>query len=163
MKRLELVGERFGRLIVIENAGNVGRYPAWRCRCDCGREIISTTPKLRSGNTRSCGCLRKEIAGERFHELNVSKGHKYSRITNYGYKTLYDPANPCANKRGEVLEHRKVMEDYIGRPLTENEVIHHKNGIKTDNRIENLQILSRSEHQKLHKTDYWNRKKEITL
>lgn len=47
-------------------------------------------------------------------------------------------------------QHRKVMEDFLGRKLARNEIVHHLNGNKTDNRIENLQILTISEHNKVH-------------
>ena len=52
------------------------------------------------------------------------------------------------NDRG--LEHRRTVEKHIGRKLTYNEIVHHKNGLRNDNRLENLEILSRSEHAKLH-------------
>lgn len=52
----------------------------------------------------------------------------------------------------KVDEHRYVMEQYLGRKLTRNEVVHHKNGDKRDNRIENLEILTRSSHATLHLT-----------
>ena len=57
-KKLDLVGQRFGRLTVLAPAERVGQYTAWLCRCDCGREAVVTTRRLRSGNTRSCGCLK---------------------------------------------------------------------------------------------------------
>src|SRR4030042_1849584 len=55
-----------------------------------------------------------------------------------------------------VREHRKIVEDFLGRPLPSNEKIHHINGIRTDNRIENLEIYTNSDHTKLHweKGDY---------
>lgn len=48
------------------------------------------------------------------------------------------------------LQHRKIMEDFTGRKLSKNEVVHHKNGNKKDNRIENLEIMTRSQHIKHH-------------
>ncbi len=50
-----------------------------------------------------------------------------------------------------VLEHRFVMEQHIGRPLLDTEIVHHINENKQDNRIENLQIMSRAEHNRIHR------------
>lgn len=67
-----------------------------------------------------------------------------------GYVVCYHPEHPHANKHGFVMEHRYVMEQHIGRYLTDNEIVHHINGIKTDNRVENLMLMSRSEHCRHH-------------
>lgn len=55
-------------------------------------------------------------------------------------------------KRIFIDEHRFVMEQYLGRKLERNEIVHHINGNKSDNRIENLQIMTLSEHSKKHMT-----------
>lgn len=62
-KLIDLTGQRFGRLTVLERAKNdkLGRA-RWLCRCDCGKEKIVSGTNLRSGQTRSCGCLSKEMS-----------------------------------------------------------------------------------------------------
>lgn len=61
-RKVEEVGNRYGKLMVIREAGRnkVGRV-LWQCRCDCSNEVIITGTNLRSGVTKSCGCLRNEI------------------------------------------------------------------------------------------------------
>lgn len=68
----------------------------------------------------------------------------------YGYKRL-SCGKDENGKRIFIDEHRKIMEEHIGRKLKPNEVVHHINGNKNDNRIENLQLMTLSEHTRLHK------------
>lgn len=66
-----------------------------------------------------------------------------------GYIIRYAPGHPYANKNC-VLEHRLVMESHLGRFLEPHELVHHKNEIKDDNRLENLQLTDHSEHATIH-------------
>ena len=57
----DLTGQPFGRLIVIREYGrSKNRQVTWLCRCDCGGEVVVTSDHLRSGHTKSCGCLQRE-------------------------------------------------------------------------------------------------------
>lgn len=71
-----------------------------------------------------------------------------------GYVVVYDPANPRAMKnsnwKGYVYEHIKIAGEFLGRPLRKKEVVHHLDGSRDNNRTENLLVLLRSEHTKLH-------------
>ena len=61
MRIIDMVGQRFGRLTVVERAGNNKRGEAmWRCVCECGGEKVVRGTKLRRGETGSCGCLERE-------------------------------------------------------------------------------------------------------
>jgi hypothetical protein len=63
---------------------------------------------------------------------------------------VYLPDHRPANNRGYVLRYRYVMERKLGRPLLPNELVHHKNGDKTDDREENLEIVERGSHTSHH-------------
>ena len=64
-KLIDLTGQKFNRLTVLNRAENKNGRVAWNCQCDCGNKIIVTSKHLRDNHTQSCGCLRKERAGKR--------------------------------------------------------------------------------------------------
>lgn len=80
------------------------------------------------------------------------KCHKGYIITHNGYKMLKVPSHPYRDSKGYVREHRLVMEAKIGRYLKPDEVVHHINHDKLDNRIENLEITDLPTHTKEHHT-----------
>lgn len=103
----------------------------------CGKEFYSTRQKF---------CSQKCA-------MEYAKRHNsHHAYLENGYLVEYKPGY---NKRGNAKQHRLVAEKMIGRPLRNNEVVHHINGIKTDNRPENLLVMTRGEHSAYH------RKKEI--
>ena len=71
----DLSGQRFGRLVALEPIGkDKHNQVMWKCRCDCGKECVVIGHSLICGNTRSCGCLQKEIVGtlKRTHGMSCS-------------------------------------------------------------------------------------------
>lgn len=78
-KLIDLTGQKFGRLTVIEFSHNdKGGRTCWLCICDCGKETVVQGGNLKSGGTKSCGCLQKEtrkirldLTGQKFGRLKV--------------------------------------------------------------------------------------------
>lgn len=104
-----LVGKKYGRLRVIEQAENArtksGRtHVMYLCECDCGTKILVRAESLRNGNTRSCGCLEKEITKEK----STKHGLKGTRI----YNVWQGMKQRCYNQNEERYA------DYGGRGIT---------------------------------------------
>jgi hypothetical protein len=113
----------------------------------CGKSIYVIPSKIAIGAGRFCSCSCH--ASSRIGPLNPAwKGGRTQ--TRRGYILRWAPSHPFANANGFVYEHRLVMEQHIGRYLTANEVVHHQNETKNDNRIENLQLTTASNHRHIH-------------
>jgi len=82
---------------------------------------------------------RVELYGDPFAR---PKGHKNARSY---YSHVPALGHPNADSKGWIAEHRLVMSNHLGRPLAENENVHHKNGNRSDNRIENLELWSKAQ------------------
>src|SRR4030095_3488683 len=108
MKRIDLIGQRFGALTVQSYVG--GKSCVWRCKCDCGKEFITEGGGLRYGRTVSCGCQKSErIAKSKLRHGHASRG-KRSTPTYSSWMAMrrrcYDVKNKCFHLyggRGEVV------------------------------------------------------------
>ena len=99
---------------------------------------------------RHKGKIVTEETRNKLAEAKTQKGIGHKKKRSDGYLYIYFPDHPKCTKEGYVMEHDLVMECLIGRHLLDNEVVHHKNHIRDDNRKENLQLMTVNEHARLH-------------
>ena len=102
-----------------------------------------------------------EEARKKISERLTLKGAGHKKVRKDGYIALYYPSHPRSNKEGYIMEHVYLMEKHIGRPLKSDEVVHHKNHKRDDNRIDNLQVMTFKEHCSLHMRERWANKKGV--
>jgi hypothetical protein len=142
----------------------IPKYPSWKIRfinghyartqkkpgkevpCYiCGKSIYRRPSRLKRSKFQLCSlkCRGKLV---RLLPPNKQPRWKGGRgKTRGGYITI------CVGKRKRTMEHRLIMKNMLGRFLKKNEVVHHINGDRIDNRPKNLMIMSNSEHMRLHK------------
>lgn len=97
MPLIDLTGQRFGRLTVVERAGaSKNREALWKCRCDCGNMVVVRSRSLRRGSTASCGCLGRETLLENIHR-SKTHGHSKDRL----YRTWTNMRQRCNNPKAQ--------------------------------------------------------------
>lgn len=114
-------------------------------KCECNTNCPEMIPSI---NMHGKPMRFKEGHSKRGKNNNLYKRGWFIRD---GYKFLtgyYD--HPNANEKGEIREHVLVMSNHLNRPLFKGELVHHENGDKLDNRIENLEIVTMSKHLTIH-------------
>jgi hypothetical protein len=139
-----------GRLFIVRNdhlTGLEGRSTQTlvRVNCDgCGRLHLSSVQNRGGRHVCSSVCFSKITSASGNHNWKTGRKLKTS-----GHVLVYQANHPFARKNF-YPEHRLVIEEKIGRYLTPDEVVHHINGVKDDNRLENLCLCSPAEHAKSH-------------
>lgn len=87
MKKISLIGKKFGRLFVLEEVPHErGRHTKWKCRCDCGKIAVVDGSKLKNGHTQSCGCFAIDLSKARAKSGDgvVYSSHRKVKSTEYG-------------------------------------------------------------------------------
>jgi len=77
-KRIDMTGQKFGRLTVVKFSHTKHEMSYWSCRCECGAEKVTTRSRLLNGETKSCGCLKKEVDASRI-PIDMT-GERYGRL-----------------------------------------------------------------------------------
>ena len=154
---------KIGGIIHGRDLGKAGKYSAGKkviyCKCpDCGRERwLTLRPQNASGYSRCQSCCGKEVSAKWLpHGRGENSPHWKGGKTlhHQGYVICWisedSPYYPMATHRrwggGTIFEHRLVIAQSLKRCLERQEHVHHINGIKSDNRLENLELISQSNH-----------------
>lgn len=145
---------------ILRNAGCPFR-PRWS-----GHHSEETKRKL------SCLLKGRTFSEESRKKMSESKKMHFDGINSYGYLkqrddgyiSAYAPDHPQANQDGRVMLHRIIMERHIGRYLRPDEVVHHINHIRSDNRLENLRLMSVHDHMSMHmKERHAKRRNDLSI
>lgn len=142
LTKTDFTGQVFGKLTALKKTwklyknGKTGKLVDnifWLCACECGKATKVSPSRLSKNKVLCCrSCSNRQ---------RYDKDRQARIVTPKGYVMIYTPEHP--NKyigSGRVFEHVLVMEEHIGRLLYPKETVHHLNGVKADNRIENLEL-----------------------
>ncbi len=112
--------------------------------CVCGIECLASSYKHKAGRLTTCGpsCRGKRKSIDHTGLTHLNSGR---------YVIVHRPDHPMSGKNGKLLEHRLVMSEHLGRLLGRHEVVHHKDGNRSNNSIENLELLQgHKAHAEVH-------------
>jgi len=120
-----------------------------KCACGCGGTV-----EIKKCDVFPCR-IRRDGGIKKFIYNHHTKTEEHRKIVSAAGKAKVKEVpdiSPCVNRRfrGGNYYSRRLMEKHVGRNLSRNEIVHHINGDQTDDRIENLEIITRGEHTRLH-------------
>lgn len=169
-KKINLIGETFGRLTVEsesperKNGGSV----RWVCHCDCGNQIVVSSNSLKTGNTKSCGCLNFDRSSQKknnTYDLTGSFGIGYTNNNKIfyfdleDYNLIKDYYWFYGSKKylyAEINGSIKAMHRFILGIDNEDKFVDHENRITYDNRRSNIRPANKKENthnRKLYKNN----------
>lgn len=145
----------------------------YNCECKiCGQKFHAKLSQIKRGGGKYCSqkchyiAKQEYMKGEGNHQYGLKGSLNSSwisdvRITRYGYRAIRTPDHPFRDADDYVLEHRLIAEKYLltdensvevngKRYLSHEYVVHHINFDRLDNRVENLKVMKKSEHQRYH-------------
>lgn len=107
-RKIDLHGQKFERLLVVRSAPTIKQVTRWECLCDCGASVVVPTDSLRQGNTKSCGCLKHDMARVRMRNAMTTHGATGTRM----YRIWSQMWQRCTNPKD------KKYPLYGGRGIT---------------------------------------------
>jgi len=151
-KLINMLGTKYGRLTIVSRAKNTETRAVWNCICDCGNTLSVQGKKLRSGHTKSCGCIRKETTAK---QGKANTKHGLSRTK--GYARFHSRLREIAEirQRPKWANLKKIMEIYVNRPegYHVDHIIPLRGKTVSGLHVEsNLQYLPALENMKKHNT-----------
>jgi len=146
---IDISGQKFNRLTVIEYSHSKNRQSYWKCLCDCGNEIITRSNSLRSEHTKSCGCLMKEISAKNGKSCAVPILERLEKYIDKSSGSWIWIGNVNFRGYGKIkyngkmwLVHRLIYELYVDH-IPEGLCVCHKNDVPEDVTPSNLFLGTR--------------------
>lgn len=135
-----------------------------RKTADVNRGRKLTKEQCEAMSKRFKGLKRSDETKRKISQARIQGGIGHKKKRGDGYISIYFPSHPQSTKDGYIMEHDLVMECLIGRHLMDDEVVHHINHQRDDNRVENLKLMTKSEHASFHnKERHEKRRNDLSI